>query len=195
MLITFVTVAVFIYLEVPRENGEPQDSRIEFTAARLFASLALFNQLTVPLFIFPITIPIILSAVVSTARLEAFLCRPEVRTVVNRRRSVEQFRRTNRRMRGSSKSGASLDTSMVNRDQEDKDEIYLNGEEKVEEDDTRWEQEGAMHFECFDLPECGKCVCLEIREVISLQVSKKWNYLQQIFNENLMMKCPCFLCL
>ncbi|XP_055635948.1 ATP-binding cassette sub-family C member Sur isoform X2 [Toxorhynchites rutilus septentrionalis] len=83
VLITFVTVAVFTHLEeelsatgeLPRE--EP-GKRIQFTAARLFASLALFNQLTVPLFVFPITIPIILSAAVSTTRLETFLRRPEV---------------------------------------------------------------------------------------------------------------------
>ncbi|XP_055539694.1 ATP-binding cassette sub-family C member Sur isoform X2 [Wyeomyia smithii] len=74
VMITFVTVAVFTHLEEQNEPG----SNVQFTAARLFASLALFNQLTVPLFIFPITIPIILSAVVSTRRLDAFLCRPEV---------------------------------------------------------------------------------------------------------------------
>ncbi|XP_058450018.1 ATP-binding cassette sub-family C member Sur isoform X2 [Malaya genurostris] len=75
VLITFVTVAVFTHLEEP---DDPDSKSIQFTAARLFASLALFNQLTVPLFIFPITIPIILSAIVSTRRLEAFLGRPEV---------------------------------------------------------------------------------------------------------------------
>ncbi|XP_058815986.1 ATP-binding cassette sub-family C member Sur [Topomyia yanbarensis] len=75
VLITFVTVAVFTHLE---EQNEPGSKSVQFTAARLFASLALFNQLTVPLFIFPITIPIILSAVVSTSRLEAFFGRPEV---------------------------------------------------------------------------------------------------------------------
>lgn len=32
--------------------------------ANVFAGLALFNQLTVPLFIFPITVPIIISAMV-----------------------------------------------------------------------------------------------------------------------------------
>uniref|UniRef100_A0A182SD02 ABC transmembrane type-1 domain-containing protein n=1 Tax=Anopheles maculatus TaxID=74869 RepID=A0A182SD02_9DIPT len=69
VLITIVTIAVFLALE---------NNPIELTAGRLFASLALFNQLTVPLFIFPITIPITLSAVVSTSRLEAFLSQPEV---------------------------------------------------------------------------------------------------------------------
>ncbi|KFB49204.1 sulfonylurea receptor/ abc transporter [Anopheles sinensis] len=69
VLITIVTIAVFLALE---------NNPIELTAGRLFASLALFNQLTVPLFIFPITIPVTLSAVVSTGRLEAFLAQPEV---------------------------------------------------------------------------------------------------------------------
>uniref|UniRef100_A0A182LVG5 ABC transporter domain-containing protein n=1 Tax=Anopheles culicifacies TaxID=139723 RepID=A0A182LVG5_9DIPT len=71
------------------------------TAGRLFASLALFNQLTVPLFIFPITIPITLSAIVSTTRLEAFFGQPEVE-----RGSLEGIRTMARIL---SKSDASLD--------------------------------------------------------------------------------------
>lgn len=51
---------------------------MKFTTSRVFASLALFNQLTVPLFIFPITIPMIISAIISTRRLEQFLSQPEV---------------------------------------------------------------------------------------------------------------------
>lgn len=69
VLISFVTLAVFIGIE-----GE----NIELTASRVFTALALFNQMTVPLFIFPITIPIIISAIVSTKRLMAFLDQPEV---------------------------------------------------------------------------------------------------------------------
>ncbi|PSN38190.1 hypothetical protein C0J52_15039, partial [Blattella germanica] len=48
----------------------------------VFSGLALFNQLTVPLFIFPITVPIIISAMVSTRRLESFLELPETRSAV-----------------------------------------------------------------------------------------------------------------
>uniref|UniRef100_A0A182KBW9 ABC transmembrane type-1 domain-containing protein n=1 Tax=Anopheles christyi TaxID=43041 RepID=A0A182KBW9_9DIPT len=92
VLITIVTIAVFLTLE---------NNPIELTAGRLFASLALFNQLTVPLFIFPITIPITLSAIVSTARLEAFLGQPEVE-----RCSLEGIRTIARIL---SKSDASLD--------------------------------------------------------------------------------------
>uniref|UniRef100_A0A182WGN4 Uncharacterized protein n=1 Tax=Anopheles minimus TaxID=112268 RepID=A0A182WGN4_9DIPT len=92
VLITIVTIAVFLALE---------NNPIELTAGRLFASLALFNQLTVPLFIFPITIPITLSAIVSTARLEAFFSQPEVE-----RGSLEGIRTMARIL---SKSDASLD--------------------------------------------------------------------------------------
>lgn len=53
------------------------------TPENVFAGLALFNQLTVPLFIFPVTVPIIISAVVSTRRIEEFLSLTEIkRTVV-----------------------------------------------------------------------------------------------------------------
>lgn len=69
VLITFVTLAVFI-------NTEGDGA--EFTASRVFAALALFNQMTVPLFIFPITVPIIISAIVSTKRLMTFFDQPEV---------------------------------------------------------------------------------------------------------------------
>uniref|UniRef100_A0A182NBW0 Uncharacterized protein n=1 Tax=Anopheles dirus TaxID=7168 RepID=A0A182NBW0_9DIPT len=92
VLIAIVTIAVFLALD---------NNPTELTAGRLFASLALFNQLTVPLFIFPITIPVTLSAVVSTARLEAFLGQPEVE-----RGSLEGIRTIARIL---SKSDASLD--------------------------------------------------------------------------------------
>lgn len=71
IIITFVTFAVFLSIE----NNDVTD---KFTTGRVFAALALFNQLTVPLFIFPITIPMIISAIVSTRRFEMFLSQPEV---------------------------------------------------------------------------------------------------------------------
>ncbi|XP_055301236.1 ATP-binding cassette sub-family C member Sur isoform X3 [Sitodiplosis mosellana] len=71
IIITFVTFAVFLSME-------SNDVLDKFTTGRVFAALALFNQLTVPLFIFPITIPMIISAIVSTRRLEGFLRQPEV---------------------------------------------------------------------------------------------------------------------
>lgn len=93
MVITFVTLAVFFAIE---SNEEIQ----QFSTGRVFATLALFNQLTVPLFIFPITIPIIISAIVSTRRLEEFLHRPEVQ------KGFEGIRNMARVM---SRSDASLD--------------------------------------------------------------------------------------
>lgn len=54
------------------------DESIEFNSSNVFTALALFNQLTVPLFIFPITIPIIISSLISTRRIERFLAQPEI---------------------------------------------------------------------------------------------------------------------
>lgn len=93
VIIAFVTIAVFLCIE-------PNDGATKFTTSRVFAALALFNQLTVPLFIFPITIPIIISAVVSTRRLEQFLRQAEVR------KEFEGIRKIARVM---SRSEASLD--------------------------------------------------------------------------------------
>ncbi|EDS27178.1 sulfonylurea receptor/ abc transporter [Culex quinquefasciatus] len=113
VLITFVTVAAFTHLEEPppeATSSTADDGRIQFTAARLFASLALFNQLTVPLFIFPITIPIILSAVVSTRRLQAFLAQPEVVSAggVGGGRDVDQKRLREGRRPRNKKGGNNL---------------------------------------------------------------------------------------
>jgi len=69
-------------------------------ASRLFSSLALFQQLTVPLLIFPITVPIIIAARVSTRRLERFLKSSEIQ---------KQFEGIRNMARILSKSDASLD--------------------------------------------------------------------------------------
>ncbi|XP_069691069.1 ATP-binding cassette sub-family C member Sur isoform X2 [Periplaneta americana] len=66
VLVTLVTFGVYFLLE-----EKP------LTPENVFSGLALFNQLTVPLFIFPITVPIIINAMVSTRRLENFLELPE----------------------------------------------------------------------------------------------------------------------
>lgn len=87
---------MYVYLE-PSDN---LDARQGFTASRLFSSLALFQQLTVPLLIFPITVPIILSAMVSTKRLERFLAATEIE---------KQFEGIRNMARILSKSDASLD--------------------------------------------------------------------------------------
>ncbi|XP_050319801.1 LOW QUALITY PROTEIN: ATP-binding cassette sub-family C member Sur [Bactrocera neohumeralis] len=91
VLISYVTLAAYVALE---------GDEAEFTASRLFSALALFQQLTVPLLIFPITVPIILSAVVSTKRLERFLSAREIH---------KQFEGIRHMARILSKSDASLD--------------------------------------------------------------------------------------
>lgn len=93
IIITVVTIAVFLSIETV-------DVTDKFTTGRVFAALALFNQLTVPLFIFPITIPMIISAIVSTRRLEAFLQQPEMQ---------KEFEGIRNMARVMSRSDASLD--------------------------------------------------------------------------------------
>ncbi|KAJ1532152.1 hypothetical protein ONE63_000776 [Megalurothrips usitatus] len=73
-IVTLVTFGVYMLIE-----------KSPMPSANVFASLALFNQLTVPLFIFPITVPIIISAMVSTKRLEAFFSKPETNNVLDSR--------------------------------------------------------------------------------------------------------------
>lgn len=92
MLVTFVTLTVYVCL--------PKDTRNDFSASHLFSALALFQQLTVPLLIFPITVPIIIAARVSTRRLERFLHAPEIQ---------KQFEGIRNMARILSKSDASLD--------------------------------------------------------------------------------------
>lgn len=101
IIIAFVTIAVFLCIE------PSDDETSKFTTSRVFAALALFNQLTVPLFIFPITIPIIISAIVSTRRLEQFLRQPEVH------KEFEGIRKIARVM---SRSEASLDAFEIDDD-------------------------------------------------------------------------------
>lgn len=93
VIIAFVTIAVFLSIE-------SADITEKFTTGRIFAALALFNQLTVPLFIFPITIPMIISGIVSTRRLEEFLRQPEVQ---------KEFEGIRNMARVMSRSDASLD--------------------------------------------------------------------------------------
>ncbi|XP_037885915.1 ATP-binding cassette sub-family C member Sur isoform X2 [Glossina fuscipes] len=96
VLIVFITLSVYVYFE-PSDN---LGGRQGFTASRLFSALALFQQLTVPLLIFPVTVPIALSAMVSTKRLERFLAATEIE---------KQFEGIRNMARILSKSDASLD--------------------------------------------------------------------------------------
>lgn len=110
VLITFVTLAVFLTIE----NGDiATDESAKFTTGRVFAALALFNQLTVPLFIFPLTVPIIISAIVSTKRLKLFLELPEVQ---------KEFEGIRNMARVMSRSDASLDVFEIE-DNESQSEI------------------------------------------------------------------------
>lgn len=71
VLTTLFTFAAYFWLE---------ERSLE--AGNVFASLALFSQLTVPLLIFPVMIPIIINAVISTNRIEEFLQLPEIDNVL-----------------------------------------------------------------------------------------------------------------
>lgn len=76
ILITFVTLAI--------ATGYEGD----FSSSRVFSALALFNQLTIALFIFPITVPITISAIISTRRLETFMALPDVQKEVDGSQNV-----------------------------------------------------------------------------------------------------------
>ncbi|XP_060812927.1 ATP-binding cassette sub-family C member Sur isoform X1 [Bombus pascuorum] len=71
VLTTLFTFAAYFWLE---------EKSLE--AGNVFASLALFSQLTVPLLIFPVMIPIIINAMISTNRIEEFLQLPEIDNVL-----------------------------------------------------------------------------------------------------------------
>ncbi|XP_011307390.1 ATP-binding cassette sub-family C member Sur [Fopius arisanus] len=88
VLTTLFTFGVYFWVE-----------ETHLDAGNVFASLALFSQLTVPLFIFPVIVPIILNAGISTKRLEDFLSLPETANVLpeveTRRTSDEDDEQTN----------------------------------------------------------------------------------------------------
>ncbi|XP_075969494.1 sulfonylurea receptor isoform X2 [Anticarsia gemmatalis] len=71
ILITVITFTVYYFID---NNGR-------FTAVNVFAGLALFNQLTVPLLILPVTVLMVIQAMVSTKRLQDFLELPESNNV------------------------------------------------------------------------------------------------------------------
>ncbi|XP_053208488.1 ATP-binding cassette sub-family C member 8-like isoform X2 [Panonychus citri] len=67
VILTLVTFVLYPYIE-----GEPLQS------TKVFTGLALFNQLTVPLYIIPVVVPIIISSLTSSRRLSKFLSQPEI---------------------------------------------------------------------------------------------------------------------
>lgn len=122
ILITVVTFAAFTLIN---------DDAIEFNSSNVFAALALFNQLTVPLFIFPITIPIIISCLISTKRIGRFLSQPEIE---------KEFEGVRNMARMLCKSSESLDDDQqFNSESDDKqifNKLFMEGtidEEELEE--------------------------------------------------------------
>ncbi|KAL5292357.1 Sur family protein [Megaselia abdita] len=89
----FITVTTLgIYVQI---NGKEN-----LTSSTLFSAIALFNQLTVPLLIFPVTLPIIISAIISTKRIHKFFIMKEI---------TREFEGITKMARILSKSDASLD--------------------------------------------------------------------------------------
>ncbi|PZC84367.1 hypothetical protein B5X24_HaOG200320 [Helicoverpa armigera] len=71
IMITAITFTVYYLL----------DNNSQLTATNVFAGLALFNQLTVPLLILPVTVLMVIQAMVSTKRIRDFLELPESNNV------------------------------------------------------------------------------------------------------------------
>lgn len=67
ILVTLITFNLYSYIE-----------KAPLTAARVFTSIALFNQITVPLYIVPVVIPMMISAINSHKRLVDFFLSSEV---------------------------------------------------------------------------------------------------------------------
>lgn len=115
ILITIVTFAAYTLMN---------DENIEFNSSNVFTALALFNQLTVPLFIFPITIPIIISSLISTRRIERFLSQTEI--------EKKELEGVNNMARVLSKNNDSLDDDQKSANGDDEDDgEESSGKEKL----------------------------------------------------------------
>lgn len=100
------------------------DENIKFNSSNVFTALALFNQLTVPLFIFPITIPIIISSLISTRRIERFLSQTEI--------EKKELEGVNNMARVLSKNNDSLDDDQKSANGDDEDDgEESSGKEKL----------------------------------------------------------------
>ncbi|CAG9096741.1 unnamed protein product [Plutella xylostella] len=71
ILVTFITFTAYVFMHTAEG----------LTAVNVFAGLALFNQLTVPLLILPVTVLMIIQAMVSSKRIKEFLDLPESNNV------------------------------------------------------------------------------------------------------------------
>ncbi|XP_028037616.1 ATP-binding cassette sub-family C member Sur-like isoform X1 [Bombyx mandarina] len=81
ILITVITFTVYFFIE--EGTG--------LTAMNVFAGLAFFNQLSVPLLILPVTVLMIIQAMVSTRRIKDFLDLPESNNVGNEFTDYEEL--------------------------------------------------------------------------------------------------------
>ncbi|KAM3963463.1 LOW QUALITY PROTEIN: sulfonylurea receptor [Aphomia sociella] len=72
ILVTVITFSIYYLMEDDKT----------LTANNVFAGLALFNQLTVPLLILPVTVLMVIQAMVSTRRIKDFLDLPEANNVM-----------------------------------------------------------------------------------------------------------------
>ncbi|XP_063359524.1 ATP-binding cassette sub-family C member Sur [Cydia amplana] len=88
ILVTMITFTVYYYL----------DDSNTFTAVNIFTGLALFNQLSVPLLILPVTVLMVIQAMVSTNRIKRYLDLPESKNIreddneaVCQRKSTDTF--------------------------------------------------------------------------------------------------------
>lgn len=77
-LIAFLTQASSIVVTLVTFSLYPLIEEKPLSSSKVFTGLALFNQLTVPLYIIPMVIPILIASIVSTKRLVRFLGMPEV---------------------------------------------------------------------------------------------------------------------
>ncbi|XP_023943030.2 multidrug resistance-associated protein 1 [Bicyclus anynana] len=77
-LLTFITHLSAIFVTVVTfTTNYYLDKSSNLTVVNVFAGLALFNQLTIPMLIFPVTVLMIIQAMVSTKRIKDFLELPE----------------------------------------------------------------------------------------------------------------------
>ncbi|XP_025407848.1 ATP-binding cassette sub-family C member Sur-like isoform X2 [Sipha flava] len=96
----------------------------------IFSSLALSNQLTVPLFIFPITVPIIIAAIVSTKRIEEFMALPEI--TPNTKYLKSRANKSNKRKQTTNVTWTTSDVNVSNNFIENISEENENAKQEIE---------------------------------------------------------------
>ncbi|KAH9643886.1 hypothetical protein HF086_012761 [Spodoptera exigua] len=108
IIITVVTFTVYYFI----------DSNSQLTATNVFAGLAFFNQLTVPLLILPVTVLMVIQAMVSTKRITDFLELPESNNV--NEENLEDQRNTTKEDRNQKIDKNDIDDHyVINNDEQD----------------------------------------------------------------------------